>query len=183
MDEPGPDRRQPGLQTITIRDARSEDAVAVAGVHVRSWQVAYRGLLPDDYLDALQASDRAARYTFGDRRPDRPATIVAITDEAVRGFATTGPSRDDDGSSAGELYSIYVDPGSWGRGIGRALIAEARSRLSEQGFTEAVLWVLAGNEHAMRFYRADGWQPDGDTRKDVIWGVSVDEVRYRRRLP
>jgi ribosomal protein S18 acetylase RimI-like enzyme len=168
---------------VTIRDARAEDALAVAGVHVRSWQVAYRGLLPDDYLDALQASDRAARYTFGDRRPDSPATIVAIIGDTVGGFATTGPSRDDDATSAGELYAIYVDPDSWGGGIGRALIAEARSRLIEQGFTEAVLWVLEGNEHAMRFYRADGWQTDGDRRKDVIWGVSVDEVRYRRRLP
>ncbi|PZS37154.1 MAG: hypothetical protein DLM62_20725 [Pseudonocardiales bacterium] len=65
------------------------------------------------------------------------------------GFATTGPCRDDDAANAGELYAIYVDPPAWGRGIGRSLTAEARGRLSRQGFVEAVVWVLAGNEQAV----------------------------------
>ena len=32
--------------------------MAVARVHVRSWQVGYRGLLPDAYLDGLRAEER-----------------------------------------------------------------------------------------------------------------------------
>jgi hypothetical protein len=55
---------------ISVREAKPQDAADVAGVHVRSWQVAYRGLFPDDYLDGLRAEDRMARYTFGDVRPD-----------------------------------------------------------------------------------------------------------------
>ena len=44
--------------------------MAVARVHVRSWQVGYRGLLPDAYLDGLRAEERAERYNFasGDAR-------------------------------------------------------------------------------------------------------------------
>jgi hypothetical protein len=42
----------------TVRPARPDDALPVAGVHVRSWQAAYRGLLPDDYLDGLRAEER-----------------------------------------------------------------------------------------------------------------------------
>lgn len=38
--------------------------MAVARVHVRSWQVAYRGLIPDGYLDRLCPEDRAVRYDF-----------------------------------------------------------------------------------------------------------------------
>ena len=38
---------------MTVREAQPRDAAEVAGVHVRSWQVAYRGLFPDDYLDGL----------------------------------------------------------------------------------------------------------------------------------
>jgi GNAT superfamily N-acetyltransferase len=168
---------------VTVRDARPEDALEVAGVHVRCWQVAYRGLLPDDYLDGLRVADRMARYTFADRRADAPATIVAVDVDTIRGFATTGPSRDDDAGAAGELYAIYVDPASWGTGTGLSLIAEARARLTDQGFGEAILWVLAGNERAMRFYRSDGWQPDGHRRRAEVWGIPVDEVRYRRALP
>jgi ribosomal protein S18 acetylase RimI-like enzyme len=168
---------------MTVRDAKPQDAAEVAGVHVRSWQAAYRGLFPDDYLDGLRAEDRMAHYTFGDGRPDHPATIVAVAGDTICGFATTGPSQDDDAADAGEVYAIYLDPHVWGRGIGRSLMAEARARLSRQGFAEVILWVLAGNEQAQRFYRADGWQPDGHRRQEDVWGVSADEVRYRRSLP
>ena len=168
---------------MTVRDAIPQDAAEVAGVHVRSWQAAYRGLFPDDYLDGLRAEDRMAHYTFGDSRPGHPATIVAVAGNTICGFATTGPSQDEDAADAGELYAIYLDPHVWGRGIGRALMAEARARLSRRGFAAAILWVLVGNEPAQRFYRADGWQPDGHRRQEDVWGVSADEVRYRRCLP
>ncbi|MGH3976180.1 MAG: GNAT family N-acetyltransferase [Pseudonocardiaceae bacterium] len=168
---------------MTMRDAQPQDAAEVAGVHVRSWQAAYRGLFPDDYLDGLRAEDRMAHYTFGDVRPNRPATIVAIADATICGFATIGPSRDENATNIGELYAIYLDPQVWGRGIGRSLIAEARARLSRQGFAEAILWVLISNEQAQRFYRADGWRPDGHRRQEYVWGVPADEIRYRRSLP
>lgn len=150
----------------------------MAGVHVRSWQVAYRGLLPDDYLDRQRPEDRMARYTFGSA-PGQPETILAVERDTIWGFATTGPSRDEDAKAVGELYAIYVDPQYWGRGVGRLLIAEARTRLMGRGFAQAILWVLVGNERAQRFYRLDGWRPDGSRRQEVIWGLLVDETRYR----
>lgn len=153
-----------------------------ASIHVRAWQQAYRRLLPDDYLDALRPEDRARRYRFGDPDPRQPATVVAVLDDVIRGFATTGPSPDEDLPDAGMLHALYVDPDSWGHGLGRALIAEAKARMKGLGFEQAALWVLVGNERAQRFYAADGWQPDGTRRLQHVWGVTVDEVRYRRAL-
>src|SRR5437763_506096 len=135
--------------------------MAVAEVHVRSWQVAYRSLLPDAYLDSLRPADRAARYTFHRIGANDPATIVALLRGVIRGFATTGPARGGEPGSVGELLALYVDPPCWGRGVGRRLMVEAHRRLIEGGFAEAILWVLAGNERAQRFYQADGWLPDG----------------------
>lgn len=169
--------------SMLLRPAEPADAASVAGMHVRSWQVAYRGLLPDEYLDGLRPEDRAGRYTFGDLRPDRPATIVAVERGIIRGFATIGPSRDADRQGGGELHSLNVDPDGWGAGIGRALMEAARGGLVRWGFAEAGLWVLVGNERAERFYRLDGWVPDGSRREDEVGGVAVDEVRYRRSLP
>jgi ribosomal protein S18 acetylase RimI-like enzyme len=163
---------------MALRTAQPADAAAVAAVHVRSWQVAYRGLLPDEYLDALRPEDRAQRYTFAEHGPQEPETIVAVERGTVRGFATIGSSRDDDRPGAGQVLALYVDPAWWSRGIGRALIQEARARLGLQGFGEASLWVLAGNERADRFYRLDGWAPDGSRRLDAVWGLTVDEIRY-----
>jgi ribosomal protein S18 acetylase RimI-like enzyme len=159
--------------------AEPGDEQAVAAVHVCSWQVGYRGLLPRPYLDGLRAADRAARYTFGERWPE---TVLAVDDERVVGFATVGPAREDDSAGRGELWSLYVHPDRWGEGIGRALLRDARERLVAAGFGSALLWVLSGNDRAVRCYVADGWRPDGGSRQEELWSVLVDEVRYRRRL-
>jgi hypothetical protein len=79
-------------------------------MHVRSWQAAYGGLLPDEYLDGLRPEDRAGRYTSGDLRPDRPATIVAVERGIIRGFATIGPSRDADRQGAGSCTTSTSTP-------------------------------------------------------------------------
>ena len=166
---------------MLLRPARAQDALAVAGVHVRAWQAGYRGLLPDAYLDGLRAEDRARRYTFDATAPDRPQTIVVEVDDAIVGFATTAPAQDVPG--AGELAALHVDPTAWRRGIGAALIAAARARLFDLGFGSAVLWLLVGNSRAARFYEADGWLVAGAPRTAEVWGAQVVEVRYQRALP
>jgi hypothetical protein len=50
------------------------------------------------------------------------------------------------------------------------------------GFENALLWVLLGNVRADRFYRKDQWTPDNLQRTDTLWGVTVNEIRYRRKL-
>ncbi len=165
-----------------LRTAQPTDSVAVAELHVRSWQDGYRGLLPDEYLDALRPEDRAKRYTFGDPNPLKPATIVAIEAGGICGFATVGPSRDRDDEGNGEVWGLYVDPDRWGNGIGRVLIEAARGRLAQQGYESASLWVLSGNRRAERFYMIDGWEPDGTRRVDQLGGLTVTENRYRRSL-
>lgn len=167
---------------MPIRPAVPQDALAVAKVHVRSWQVAYRNLLPDEYLDGLRAEDRAARYDLTASDPGKPYTIVATEDGLIRGFATSAPSRDVELADFGELCALYVDPDLWGRGIGAALVSASRDRLRAQGFTNALLWVLAGNVRAERFYSIDKWEHDGTRRTDSIWDVTVEELRYRRVL-
>ena len=154
--------------------------MTVARVHVRSWQAGYSGLLPDAYLDGLRPEERAARYSFASENVRDPVTIVAVDGGVICGFATTSPARDLDVPDDGELCALYVDPEWWGRGVGRALIGAARARLFETGFRSAVLWLLAGNARADRFYRMDGWAPDGLRRSDTMWGVTVDEIRYAR---
>jgi ribosomal protein S18 acetylase RimI-like enzyme len=167
---------------LRLRPARTDDAADVAGVHVRSWQVGYRGLLPDDYLDGLRPEDRMSRYAFGSTDPNDPSTILASEDDVICGFVTTGPCRDSNPGDEGEVLALYVDPEVWGLGVGRRLMAEAREQLVQRGCTDAVLWVLVGNDRAQRFYRRDGWLSDGAQRRVEVWNVAVDEVRYHRAL-
>ncbi|MGH8820953.1 MAG: GNAT family N-acetyltransferase [Rhodoferax sp.] len=167
---------------MLLRSAAPDDALAVARVHVRAWQVAYRSLLPQDYLNQLRPEDRAKRYDFGSADLTKPATIVAICDESIVGFATVGSAQDSNCRGTGELCALYVDPDWWGRGVGRALIEQARYRLRECGFRSAVLWVMAGNSSAEQFYVCDGWTLDGMQRPASVWGITVEEIRYGRAL-
>jgi GNAT superfamily N-acetyltransferase len=167
---------------MLLRHAEPDDAMAVARVHVRSWQAAYRALIPNDYLDQLRPEDRAQRYDFANPDPLKPQTIVAFEQGFIQGFVTTASSPDPDLTDCGELCALHVDPEQWGRGIGVALVSAARARLFDLGFRNAVLWVLAGNVRAERFYQIDGWTLDGGRRTDSVWGVTVKEVRYQRGL-
>jgi len=167
---------------MNLRPAVPGDVLAVARVHVRAWQAAYRGLMPEDYLAGLRAEDRAQRYDFSSLDPARPTTVVAVEADTVLGFVTISPARDEDAAGQGELCALYVEPDCWGRGIGGALAAAARTDLYRLGFRKAVLWVAAGNARAERFYRADGWTRDDSHRARQIWNVIVDTVRYNRVL-
>ena len=167
---------------LAVRPAAPGDEMAVAHVHVRAWQVGYRGLLSDDYLAGLNPSDRARRYTFGDVSPLKPRTFVAIESGTIVGFATVAPAVDDDEGKLGELNALYVDPDSWKKGIGATLQSAALAALYESGFRNAMLWVLAGNVRAINFYQSQGWRADGTSREAEVWGVRVEEKRFIRSL-
>lgn len=110
-------------------------------------------------------------------------TLVAVVDEAIVGFAATGP-RDfsADESDVGELYAIYVLPNIQGRGVGRALMTETVDRLRSDGFGEAVLWVFEDNPRTRRFYEQTGWRADGATKDETWLGTTAPAVRYRIAL-
>jgi GNAT superfamily N-acetyltransferase len=168
---------------VITRLAVPDDAATIAAIHVRSWQQAYRGLLPQNFLDSLDPASRATGWQEAITTQSPPATaIVVITnDEAALGFAHVCPSRDDDerDNPIGELTSIYLHPDVWGQRLGRQLIAHAVDLLRRAGNTAATLWVLNGNTRAIRFYEANGWSADGTTKHDTIADVAVTETRYR----
>ena len=169
---------------MQVRRATSEDAAALAVVHVR-WQAAYRGLMPQDYLDSLDLARREAGWQrwLGETRSS--AAVLAWEDGsgAVAGFVNVASSRDHDADPrrVGEVSAIYLLPEHWGRGAGRQLLEAGVAHLADIGCTEATLWVLESNRRARRFYEAGGWRPDGAVRTDESLGFPLDEVRYRRR--
>lgn len=167
---------------MNLRPAVPDDAMAVAEVHVRAWQAAYRGLMPAEHLAGLRPQERARRYEFASLDPTQPRTLVAVEADTVLGFATVSSARDEEAGGQGELCALYVEPDCWGRGIGQALASAARSELYRLGFRRAVLWVVAGNARAQRFYRGDGWTADAMHRPRQVWNVTVDTVRYSRVL-
>jgi ribosomal protein S18 acetylase RimI-like enzyme len=174
-----------GEGTLTIRAAAVDDADAMGRLHVRAWQRAYRGVMPDAYLDALQPSERADMWRGGIARPGVPPVLVATLDDTVVGFAAFGAARpptQTEPSTSGELYAINLDPDYWGRGVGRALLRRATDELVTLGYEEAVLWVVPANARARALYESEGWTADGGIATEEIQGVTVTDIRYRKSL-
>jgi ribosomal protein S18 acetylase RimI-like enzyme len=168
---------------MAIRGATIADAEALARVHVASWQAAYRGIMPDAFLDALSVVGFQSRWEelF---QGGTQVTLVSEIDNRIRGFAGFGPSRDaDTDSGTAELCGLYVHPENWGCGLGKALCRAALSDLGEQGYRDVILWVLAVNQRARGFYQRLGFRPQpGGGRIYQGFGLALPEVRYAYSL-
>jgi ribosomal protein S18 acetylase RimI-like enzyme len=165
-----------------LRRATGADAAAVAAMHVRAWQAAYRGIIPDSLLDSLDVGARARRYSFDRPGPGDPETWIAVDGDDVVGMVSVGPGRDEDLPGLGEVWALYVAPDRWRSGAGSALLAKAERLLADAGFTDAFLWVLEDNAPGRSFYEAAGWDAEGGTKTVDIGGRELVEVRYRRAL-
>lgn len=166
---------------MKVRDAGVGDAAAIAGVNTRSWQAAYRGLMPDSYLDALSVEEDTARWQCAVAQSAlRARAILVVEDGAgeVVGYAVTGADVDE--ASQGLLFLMYVAPQNWSTGAGRALMDACVDRLWAAGFTRAVLWVLEANARARGFYERQGWAADGESGTSTYGDVPLRALRYAR---
>ena len=167
---------------MRLREAVIDDARGIATVHVQTWQAAYRGIVPDDALDAMDIDERETNWRGGWSFEPGRAVWVAEEDDAIVGWSNAGPSRDtDEAATPGELYGIYVDASRWGTGVAQELMDVATAWLRDR-FDSATLWTLEANVRARRFYQRNGWRIDGATKSDDRRGFVLHEVRYRITL-
>lgn len=175
----------------TVRLATVSDAEEIASVHVRAWQVAYRGQVPDALIDGLDVKTRAGQWreSLTKAREDETGegigagrVLVLEGERELIGVSAVGPARDSEQTELGELWMIYLAPASWGTGLGNVLLEASVDELRRLGYTEAYLWVLDTNNRARRFYEKAGWCFDGGEKLDQREGALLREVRYRCSL-
>lgn len=171
-----------------MRHATPEDGARVAQIRVQSWQDAYRHILPADALAAMRPEPAVAHWSgFAQAEPPTRLFVAVDDDDVPVAYCLVGAAREEVDRHAdlptGELWAIYADPAVVGTGAGNVLHEMGIDHLVRNGFKHAVLWVLEGNEAAMRFYRARGWRPDGGQAGFEWGGTQVSEVRYARSLP
>ena len=161
---------------IEVRDADIDDADAIATAHIDGWRAGYRGVVPDEYLDAEEfASSRRDRWRSWSWQqiPESRLFVVTLQGRVV-GFGHAGPeqvvahgiespeSEPGDGDEArGEIYGFYLHPTAWGSGGAGALMSRCEEFLRDEGFTSATLWVLRDNPRARAFYEKAGWLATG----------------------
>jgi ribosomal protein S18 acetylase RimI-like enzyme len=182
------------MVNVQVRPAQVEDAQGVAVVHVETWRAAYQGLISQKVLDALRVDQREDRWsswivsslsghpTEGVNGPSH-TMLIAEVDGRVAGWASFGAGRDDGTTGLGELAGLYVHPEYWSQKIGHALIERVEQEMLAQGWEQAYLWVLSGNDRAIRFYNGHSWSSDGKEKTANAGGASqLRELRHLRHL-
>jgi len=164
---------------MIIRIGEIADARKVAELHVATWKEAYRGMVPDAYLQSRSVEKRELAWRESLEKKLSELWVASDDTSELVGFVSFGDRRDADKTgSFGELISLYVLHKYWSCGIGRALWLTARDRLIERGYKEVTVWCLAGNHRAERFYQAAGFLPTNATLKVTFGDVILDELQY-----
>ena len=163
---------------IRIRPATVDDADAIAALHLASWRTAYRGAVPDSYLDTLDDSQHKEKWR--QRLLDgRDFVLLAIEDAVVIAFCAVGPSVDADADQMTWLIAnLHVVPDRKRHGIGKQVFDAAIDLAREHGALRVTLWVIEVNQPARRFYEKNAMRPDGGRRRDTTPGRDVQLVRY-----
>ena len=160
------------------------DADALADLHTRSRQVAYRGLYGDAFLDhELFAVSRTAwRARFEDFDPLQDLILAAMDDGAPVGLAYASFRLKP---KVGVLLdNLHVAPERKGGGLGAALLAGvARWLVEDHAGAPLHLEVYAPNAAALDFYVRKGGVEVGRYPETVPGGREVAVVRYRWARP
>ncbi len=174
------------MSETSIRAANAADVPAIARVNRDSWMAAHEHLIAPTAPDKLAAiTDESWDATWRDRlSADTTAasTLVAEQSGEIVGIAFWQPSAEDDldPSRVAELKVLYVTTSTWRSGIGRLLVEAALEGMRRSRFDEAVVWVLEGNNRAVRFYDRTGWTREQRVDDLNDWGTPA--LRYRRNL-
>jgi ribosomal protein S18 acetylase RimI-like enzyme len=162
---------------LQIRPARQDDAAEIARVYIDSWHDTYPGVLPTALLRAMTPKGQTARWQTSIRAQSRETVLVAESSrDGIVGMASLGAVRDEGLGFDGEIYTLYVDPAFYGRGVGRALLKGAFSALCKNGMSSCVIWAHARN-HARFFYEAMGGRLIAE-RSAKLMNETVPEVAF-----
>ena len=147
---------------IRVRPAVARDAQAIGAVFDAAVRVGWT------YLGELasQPMFTAAEWDKDVAEHAPPNLMLVATDEGGRvvGFTAVHPCDC-------EMYLLFVDPASAGRGIGRMLLSAADNALHAAGCAEAFLYAHEQNARALHVYAKAGYLPDGTIRESDFRGT------------
>ena len=161
---------------MEIRFLRPEDDLSeVSSIYEKSWKYAYRGIIPQDYLDSIPEGRWADRITKVGMH-----SLVMTDSGKMIGTAGFCRSRWEQYRDFGEIVSIYFLPEYIGRGCGTHLLNRCAEELRRLGFRQILLWVLAEKTSARAFYEKNGFLCTAESRSDRIGGKELLEIMYTR---
>ncbi|WP_294371475.1 GNAT family N-acetyltransferase [uncultured Clostridium sp.] len=165
------------MSNILIRNGQQKDAEILSKIYASSWKHAYRGIVPDEYLKNLKDDFWVEKFKKWIGERILKVKLIYLDDEPA-GAISYGKSRDDKFPDYGEIWSFYMKPEYFRKGLGRKLINSAISDMVDKGFKNCYLWVLDKNKNARRFYEKSGFKYNKDKYRSKIMDTELFELRY-----
>ena len=160
-----------------FRDAVPGDAMLISRLFAASWRVAYRGIVPQHYLDRLPDEYWLPSVRAWLMSGCFSAVLACEGDTAI-GCVIFGRGRDETYADWGEIVSLYLLPEHMRRGIGTALMQRALEAMRADGYSRFYLWAIEGNSAADRFYHKLGFHLTEEAVDYKIGGGDVRDIRY-----
>lgn len=148
-----------------------DDRFAISKVYEESWKYAYRGIVPQDYLESIPEGQWASNIEQADRK-----NLVMFEDDKMIGTSSFGKSRVEEMNGFGEIISLYFLPDYMRKGYGRLLLQAVVGELKKMGFDKVFLWVLEENRNARYFYEKCGFTQTERCLFSDIGGKELKEV-------
>lgn len=161
-----------------FRKATVRDAEKIAQLHVANWQLHYRGMLDDFYLDNQALADRTKVWKGRLQSPDPNMFLILAEDvDQIIGFGCL--FLEDDLEYGALLDNLHVAKTHSGLGVGKALMKVLTEEvIKRQCRQDMYLWVLKGNISAIRFYqKLNGQQKELAIEKE-LGNDPIEKLRY-----
>lgn len=155
------------------RLTKEDDLELICLIYKKSWQYAYQGIIPQDYLDQLNESKWLSHLAN-----EKITTYIVIENDVYIGAASFSSAREQKMAGWGEIVSFYLLPEYFGKGFAESLLATILEELTNEGFSNIYLWVLSDNTRARRFYEKQGFLSTDETSIINIAGKDLLEIKY-----
>jgi GNAT superfamily N-acetyltransferase len=172
---------------VKIRAATPTDISSIARIHLESWQIGYRGVVPATTLAQITFEGRMLLWQQRFRNLSRQARVwIAEAGGEAIAFSVTGPptrGASKPRRDCAEIHSLYVLPIYFGKGVGRYMLNWVLDDLRARKFKEIIVWTIVNNLRARRFYERAGFITDNQTRKtsrlEVQTPIQYEEIHYK----
>jgi ribosomal protein S18 acetylase RimI-like enzyme len=160
---------------VSIRRARTEDATGLSQVFDSAWREAYQGIIPGIALEKMLAR-RGPPWWRSTIARGRPLVVLDIG-QGIAGYASYGRCRNRSLPAEGEIDELYLAPEYQGLGFGRRMFRAVRNDLRDREMHRLVVWALADNLRACRFYERLGGRTIARV-DERVGGVPLGKVAY-----
>lgn len=162
---------------VKIRKATLKDSKTISNIYALSWKSAYKGIIPEKYLDELKC-DFWVSYFQNWIKNDILTAQIIYENELPVGCIAYGKARDVKFDNWGEIVSIYLLPDQFRKGYGQKLLQTAIIDMKTKGYENCYLWVLKENSSARKFYEMNGFICSNDECSCEIMQEQLVDVQY-----